>query len=153
MSGSPELRCENVTVRFGALIAVDRVSLDCPGRGLHSIIGPNGAGKTTLINVLSGRQRPKDGRVLLGGRDVTARSAFERARLGIGRSFQLTRIFPTLTVFENLRLGAQARAFRVQPFWRAVEGFAVLSDAASRVVAEIGLEHLRDRAADQLSHG
>ena len=153
MNAPPRFHCEDVTVRFGALLAVDRASIEFAGGGLHSVIGPNGAGKTTLINVLSGRQLPSEGRVQLGGMDITARPAFERARLGIGRSFQITKIFPTLSVFENLRLGAQARAFGMQPFWRAVESFGELSDAANRVAADIGLEAMKDRPADQLSHG
>ncbi len=153
MSGAAAFDCERVTVRFGALVAVDQVSLSFPGGGLHSIIGPNGAGKTTLINVLSGRQQPDEGRVLLGGKDITARPAFQRARLGIGRSFQITKIFPTMSVFENLRLAAQARAFGVQPFWRRVDAYHGLAEAAERIAAEVGLEPMRDRPAEQLSHG
>jgi branched-chain amino acid transport system ATP-binding protein len=147
------LSCEAVTVRFGALTALDNVSLAFPEVGIHSVIGPNGAGKTTLINVLSGRQRPSSGKVRLDGRDITSTQAFERARSGIGRSFQITKIFPTLSVFENLRLAAQAQAFGMQPFWRRVQGYPVLAEAAAQAAIDIGLQGLEHAPAEQLSHG
>jgi len=147
------LRCEHVDVRFGALRAVADVSLDFSGGGIQSVIGPNGAGKTTLINVLSGRQPPSAGRVFLGDRDITASGAHKRARLGIGRSFQITKVFAGMTVFENLRLAAQARMFRRQPLWRSVEHYPGLATQADAVAEEIGLARLRDRPAELLSHG
>jgi branched-chain amino acid transport system ATP-binding protein len=147
------LRCEHVDVRFGALRAVSDVTLDFSGGGIQSVIGPNGAGKTTLINVLSGRQAPSAGRVFLGDRDITASGAHKRARLGIGRSFQITKVFAGMTVFENLRLAAQARMFRRQPLWRPVEHYPGLAEQADAVAAEIGLARLRDRPAELLSHG
>ena len=87
---------------------MDHVSLDVAPFTLKSIIGPNGAGKTTFFNLLSGQYRPTEGRILFKGRDVTRRGAAARTHLGIGRSFQLTNIFPTLTVLENVRLAVQA---------------------------------------------
>jgi branched-chain amino acid transport system ATP-binding protein len=151
--GVRALACEAVTVRFGALAALDNVSLSFSGAGIHSVIGPNGAGKTTLINVLSGRQRPSSGKVKLEGLDITSTQAFERARSGIGRSFQITKIFPTLSVFENLRLAAQARAFSLQPFWRHVQGYRMLADAAEQTLIDIGLQEIAHAPAEQLSHG
>jgi branched-chain amino acid transport system ATP-binding protein len=151
--GPAPIACRGITVRFGALTALDSVTLSFPAGGIHSVIGPNGAGKTTLINVLSGRQRPTLGEVTLDGRDITSSEAFERARAGIGRSFQITKIFPTLSVFENLRLAAQAEAFRLQPFWRSVQDYRGLADAADRIADEIGLQGMRDAPAEQLSHG
>ena len=147
------LRCEGINVQFGALWAVNNVTLDFAAGGIQSVIGPNGAGKTTLINVLSGRQKPGSGRVLLGGRDITASGAHQRARLGIGRSFQITKVFAGMTVFENLRLAAQAGTFRMQPFWRPVEGYGALAERADAVVRQIGLGALRDHPAELLSHG
>ncbi|MBN9428584.1 MAG: ABC transporter ATP-binding protein [Burkholderiales bacterium] len=147
------LRCEGVSVRFGALTAVDDVTLDFSGEGIQSVIGPNGAGKTTFLNVLSGRQRPTQGRVLRGERDITGTSAHQRAREGIGRSFQITQVFGGMTVFENLRLARQAAAFRLQPFWRPVESYEALAERAEAVMEEIGLTRLRDQPAEQLSHG
>ncbi len=147
------LRCEGINVYFGALRAVHGVTLDFAAGGIHSVIGPNGAGKTTLINVLSGRQAPSAGKVLMEGRDISASGAHRRAREGIGRSFQITKVFAGMTVFENLRLAAQARRFRLQPFWRPVESYAELAEQADAVVTEIGLQRLRDHPAELLSHG
>jgi branched-chain amino acid transport system ATP-binding protein len=147
------LRCESIDVRFGALRAVSDVSLDFCSGGIQSVIGPNGAGKTTLINVLSGRQPPTAGRVFLGGRDITASGAHKRARLGVGRSFQITKVFGGMTVFENLRLAAQARMFRRQPLWHSVEHYPGLAEQANAVAEEIGLTRRRDRMAELLSHG
>jgi len=147
------LSCERVGVRFGEFAALDDVSLDFEPGKIHSIIGPNGAGKTTLINVLSGGIRPSGGCVRMGTRDITASGRHRRAGLGIGRSFQTVNLFPGLSVFENLRLGAQARRFRLQPFWRPVEGLAGVRDDAERVLDVVGLGALRDRPAGELSHG
>ena len=154
MSATPvAMRCENVSVRFGALAAVNSVTLDFAAGGFHSVIGPNGAAKTTLINVLSGRQPPTEGHVFMAGRDITATPAHERARHGIGRSFQITKVFAEMTVFENLRLAAQARAFKVQPFWRPVHDYSALVEQADAMVDEIGLGGFRDHPAELLSHG
>lgn len=153
MIATSALRCENVSVHFGALAAVNKVTLDFAAGGFHSVIGPNGAGKTTLINVLSGRHAPTSGKVFMGDHDISAMVAHKRARQGIGRSFQITKVFAEMTVFENLRLAAQARAFHVQPFWRPVESFRALAEQADAIVEEIGLTRFRDRSAEQLSHG
>lgn len=153
MSSASALSCEGVSVRFGALLAVGNVTIDFASGVFHSVIGPNGAGKTTLINVLSGRQAPTSGKVFMGGRDITSMAAHERARQGIGRSFQITKVFPAMTVFENLRLAAQARAFNVQPCWRPVESYRALAEQADAIAEEIGLARLRDHPAEELSHG
>lgn len=147
------LRCEGIGVRFGALAAVNGVTLDFEQGSFHSVIGPNGAGKTTLINVLSGRQAPTSGKVFRGDQDITSLAAHERARQGIGRSFQITKVFSGMTVFENLRLAAQARAFRIQPCWRRVESYPELADQVGAVIDDIGLAHRREHAAENLSHG
>lgn len=147
------LACRDATVRFGAFTAVDRVSLDFTPGITHGVIGPNGAGKTTLINVLSGRQPLTEGRVLLDGRDIGALPAHARAHLGLGRSFQITKIFPTMTVFENLRLAAQAPRFGLQPLWRPVTAYGPLAVAADEMLGFIGLGARRDTVAGQLAHG
>ncbi|GIK99956.1 MAG: ABC transporter ATP-binding protein [Alphaproteobacteria bacterium] len=153
MASAEALSCRGVTVRYGDFVAVDTVSIDFAPGAVTSVIGPNGAGKTTLINVLSGRQAPQVGSVRLGVRDITAMQAHRRARLGIGRSFQITRVFPEITVLENVRLAAQARLFRLQPFWRSAGRYAALDEAADGILDEVGLQHLRDHSADTLSHG
>ena len=147
------LACRGVTVRFGAFTAVDSVDIAFTPGLLHGVIGPNGAGKTTLINALSGRQALAGGQVLLDGRDISALPAHARARLGIARSFQITKIFPTMTVFENLRLAGQAQRFGFQPFWRPVTAYPALAASADEMLGFIGLGALRDVVAEQLAHG
>lgn len=150
---SAVLACRNATVRFGAFTAVDAVSVAFAPGLLHGVIGPNGAGKTTLINLLSGRQVLSGGQVLLDGRDISGLPAHARARLGLGRSFQITKIFPTMTVFENLRLAGQASSFGFQPFWRTVTAYRALAAAAEEMLGFIGLGALRDVVAEHLAHG
>lgn len=156
-AGNPDttvaMRCGAVSVRFGALAAVNDVSLDFETGRFHSVIGPNGAGKTTLINVLSGRQPPTSGKVFMNGIDITSVEAHERARRGIGRSFQITKVFAGMTVFENLRLAAQARVFRIQPSWRPVQHYSAIADEAHAMIDDIGLAQFRNHPADLLSHG
>jgi len=100
---------ETVKLRreFGALVAVADVSIKVQANTLHSIIGPNGAGKTTLFNLVSGTIPPTSGRVIFKGRDITNIPLYRTAHIGIGRSFQITNIFPNLTVLENVRLACR----------------------------------------------
>src|SRR5687768_10615079 len=102
------LETRNLSKYFGGLHAVEGVSLQIHDGHFHSIIGPNGAGKTTLFNLLSGVLKPTSGQVLLRGQDITPLPPHRIASMGIGRSYQITNIFPSLTVFENVRLAAQA---------------------------------------------
>jgi len=132
---------------------VDHVTLDVAPFTLTSIIGPNGAGKTTFFNLLSGQYRPSDGRVLFKGRDVTGLGAAARTRLGIGRSFQLTNIFPTLTVLENVRLGVQARRGLGFTAWRDYRRYPDLEDAAYRLLEAVLLEGKWAAEAGALAHG
>jgi branched-chain amino acid transport system ATP-binding protein len=150
---APIVATRDLTIRFGGHVAVDRVSLDIPAFTLKSIIGPNGAGKTTFFNLLSGQYRPSAGRVLFKGRDITGLGASARARLGIGRSFQLTNIFPTLSVLENVRLAVQARRGPAWQPWRPADAYAALEDRAHEVLASVLLESKWAAAASALSHG
>ncbi|MEQ8349055.1 MAG: ABC transporter ATP-binding protein [Sneathiellaceae bacterium] len=147
------LSCRDIEVAYGAFKAVSGVSCDFRQGRLYGLIGPNGAGKTTLMNALCGRARLSRGRVFLGGRDITGLAPHARTHAGLGRSFQITQIFPGMTVFENLRLAAQAHRYRLQPFWRAAGGFAAIAREAERVLAEIGLETFGGVNAGNLSHG
>jgi branched-chain amino acid transport system ATP-binding protein len=153
VSGSQSLSCRDVLVAFGGFRAVDGVSMDFVPGEINSVIGPNGAGKTTLMNVLSGRLTPRRGEVLLGGIDISRKTSHQRARLGIGRSFQITKVFPEMTVFENFRLAAQARLFRLQPFWRPAGSYDPLRAAAEEILEEVGMTGRRDQLAEELSHG
>ena len=103
------LQTQDLTIRFGGHVAVDHVSCRFEAGTLTAIVGPNGAGKTTYFNLISGQLPASEGRVLLDGEDITALPAPLRTRRGLGRAFQLTQLFPHLTVVENLRLAVQAR--------------------------------------------
>jgi len=134
-------------------VAVDHVSLDVAAHSLKSIIGPNGAGKTTLFNLVSGQYRPSAGRVLFKGRDVTRDDAAARTRLGIGRSFQLTNVFPTLTVLENVRLAVQARRGIGLNAWRSYRSFPELEDRAWEMLETVLLDGRWQAPAGLLAHG
>src|SRR5258708_27158596 len=107
---APVLETRELTIRFGGHVAVDGVSCAFRRGTLTAIVGPNGAGKTTYFNLISGQLRATSGEVLLDGERITGLPAPLRARRGIGRAFQLTNLFPNLTVLENVRLAAQSRA-------------------------------------------
>jgi branched-chain amino acid transport system ATP-binding protein len=150
---APLLRTQDLTIRFGGHAAVDRVSLKVTRGTLKSIIGPNGAGKTTLFNLLSGQYRPTEGRIVFEGRDITAWTAAARTRLGIGRSFQLTNVFPSLSVLENVRLAVQARRGLGLVAWRDHRRFPELEDRAYALLAEVLLEAKWAAPAGALAHG
>ncbi len=150
---SVTLSCKDVTVSFGAYVAIDQVSLDIEKGKIYSIIGPNGAGKTTLINVFSGLQNVDHGKVFLEDEEITSLGPHARAMKGIGRSFQIVNIFPAMTVFENLRLAGQPHSFRVQPLWRSVRGYGELKRKAMEMLDFIGLTRLGNVIASTLSHG
>src|SRR5512134_4169225 len=103
------LQTQDLTIRFGGHVAVDHVSCAFEAGTLTAIVGPNGAGKTTYFNLISGQLRASEGRVLLNGADLTTLPAPLRTRKGLGRAFQLTQLFPNLTVQENVRLAVQSR--------------------------------------------
>src|SRR5512139_2747246 len=107
---SVSLETRNLTIRFGGHVAVDSVSCAFRPGTLTAIVGPNGAGKTTYFNLISGQLKASAGRVSLFGEDIGALSAPQRTKRGIGRAFQLTNLFPRLSVLENVRLAVQARA-------------------------------------------
>ena len=106
---SAELRTEGIAKAFGGVQALDDCTLTVPAGSITGLIGPNGSGKTTLFNVITGYERPDAGQVYLGGRRITGASAQRVFGLGIGRTFQLTRIFPRLTVLENMLVATRAR--------------------------------------------
>ncbi len=132
---------------------MDRVSLDVPARALKSIIGPNGAGKTTLFNLLSGQYRASSGTIAFKGQDITGWSAARRTRAGIGRSFQLTNIFPTLPVLENVRVALQSRAGLALNAWRSYRAFPELEDRAWKILETVRLGEKWRVPASDLAHG
>jgi len=152
-SASPALSCRGVGVHFGAFRALHDVSLDLGAGMTLALIGPNGAGKTTLINAISGRVPLQGGRIHLAGREITKVSVHKRAAAGLGRSFQIINIFGNMTVLENLRLAAQPRAFRLQPFWRSISAWPALEVRAREIAVFVGLENELNLPVGALSHG
>jgi branched-chain amino acid transport system ATP-binding protein len=145
------LRAEGLTRRFGGLVAVGDVSLSLSVGELHCVIGPNGAGKSTLVNLLSGTLRPSAGRVELNGADVTGWPSWRLAQAGIGRSFQRTNVMREMSVFENVRLSAQARGFGANRWLRSAA-----TEAGPIAMAETALDRVGLSArgvAGTLSHG
>jgi len=147
------LAVENLTRRFGGLVAVNAVTLDLRRGEVHAVIGTNGAGKSTLINMLSGEIDASDGRIALDGEDITTRAQFRRARAGVGRSYQRTTIFPEFTVLENCRLAAQAATPRPWAIWQSSSRCAESNASAHEALAAAGLDSVAARIAGTLSHG
>ncbi len=140
-----------LTVRFGAVAALNRVSLDIGSGERRAIIGPNGAGKTTLFNAITGELRPTSGSVALDGRDVTGLGSWRRARLGLARTFQRSTLFPELSVAENIALAVRTRAGGGWRFWPVRER-GVWREVSDRLVAG-GLEGAARSPAARISHG
>ena len=152
-AGNIILETRNLRKEFGGLIAVDDVSIQVRTHTLHSIIGPNGAGKTTLFNLLDGVFPPTRGQVLFKGRDITHLPPHRIAHLGIGRSFQITNIFPNLTVVENLRVAAQALWKDNFKLFQPVSRFKRYTDRAFEIMLQIGLTGRENALARNLPHG
>jgi branched-chain amino acid transport system ATP-binding protein len=152
MPGESLLRTEHLTRAFGSLLAVDRVSLEVRAGELRSIIGPNGAGKTTFFRLISGELAPTSGRVWFRDRDVTGLPQHAVARLGVAKSYQITNVFPHLTVFENVRVAAQGHA-RAFEFWSRADALEAPRARARTLLDTIGLGAKGDLLAAHLSHG
>src|SRR4051812_21105825 len=135
----PVLATHGLTRVFGGLVAVRDVSISLRQGELHAVIGPNGAGKTTLVNMLSGEIRPTAGRIELMGREVAGEPAWRMTGLGVGRSFQRTNIFASLTVLENVRLAVQAVAASGRHVLRDARHETVLVEKAERALRRGGL--------------
>lgn len=147
------LETHAVRKQFGALVAVDDVSIEIEAGTLHSIIGPNGAGKTTFFNVVSGTLAPSSGRVLFKGEDITDLPMHRTIHRGIGRSFQITNIFPNLTVFENVRLAAQALGGDSLRVLRSHRRYQSYIERAHSVLDQVGLTARAGLPARTLPHG
>ncbi|BDE06083.1 ABC transporter ATP-binding protein [Vulcanimicrobium alpinum] len=146
-------KTDGLTRRFSGFTAVNNVSIEIPEGGVRTIIGPNGAGKTTFFNLLSGLLPPSEGRIFFRDRDITALHAYQRARLGIARSFQITNIFGHLTVGENVRLAAQAVHDGKANFFFPGSRMDQVNETTERVLHDVGLWDARDARAENLSHG
>jgi branched-chain amino acid transport system ATP-binding protein len=148
------LRTEGLTCDFGALRAVDAVSLSVAPGAIHSVIGPNAAGKSTFFSMIAGEILPTAGRVYFEGRDITALPSHRVPHVGIARCFQRSSLFPKLSVLENVWLAAFARSRpRAFDFLRRVGDLRESCDRARRIVAQVGLEAKLLARAETLSHG
>jgi len=147
------LTTEAVTKSFSGLTVVKAVTLDFSAGRIHAIIGPNGAGKTTLINLLSGELTPTDGRVRFKGRDMTGLSPDQFSRLGIGRSFQITNLYLSLSCMQNCWLAAQSRLSTSMRFFRPADRLTDVRDRAMDALERCGLGPQHGSMAASLSHG
>jgi branched-chain amino acid transport system ATP-binding protein len=147
------LETRDLSRSFGGLRAVQGVDLTVSAGDLHSIIGPNGAGKTTLFNLLSGALKPTSGKVFLRHVDITDLPAHRTAHLGIGRSYQITNIFTTLTVFENVRLAAQSLGKDNFKLFSPVRRYSSYEEKARQALDETGLSDSAGIPAGSLPHG
>jgi branched-chain amino acid transport system ATP-binding protein len=147
------LETHDLTVRFGGLVAVDHVNLTVRKGSFQSVIGPNGAGKTTLFNLISGIHKPTGGKVIFQGRDITGLPAHKISHLGLGRSFQITNIFPNLTVLENVRLAVQSRAGVGHRFLTLATSFPEFADRARIILNQVNLAEKERVVANLLPHG
>ena len=153
MAAAPVLHTQELTVAFGGHVAVNRVTCAFHRGTLTSIVGPNGAGKTTFLNLISGQLRATAGGVWLEGAALGGASAAQRARLGIGRAFQLTNLFPNLTVLENVRLAVQSRRGGGLRLLARAARRTDLTDRARAYLEQVALEHRAHLAAAALPHG
>jgi branched-chain amino acid transport system ATP-binding protein len=150
------LDVRSVSKHFGGIYALNEASLAIENGEVHALIGPNGAGKTTLIHVLSGAIRPDEGQLVFDGRDLARRTMHERVALGLARSYQITNIFPRLTVLDNVTIAVQGRSrdwgssFR---FWKPFSVDSAIVDEARGLLAQVSLGPMAERYASQLSHG
>ena len=149
----PLLESRDLTVRFGGHVAVDAVSCAFAAGELTAIVGPNGAGKTTYFNLISGQIAASAGQVLLRGEDITRQSVARRCAGGLGRAFQLTNLFPDLTVQENVRLVVQAHRNRGFSLFSMADTHIDLMNGAMAVLERVRLDTLKDKKVSELSHG
>ena len=150
---APSLSTRDLTIRFGGHVAVNAVTADFYPGTLTVIVGPNGAGKTTYFNLVSGQLPATSGSVFVRGEDVTRHGAARRTRMGIGRAFQLTNLFPNLTVMENVRLAVQSHAglgMRMLSIWSSHKE---LIARAEHYLERVALAARRDARVATLSHG
>lgn len=147
------LSVEGLVKSFGGFLAINRVDLKVQAGMLTSIIGPNGAGKTTLINLITGNVEVDSGRVLMGGRNITRAPIHERVKLGITRSFQISNLFPQLTVYRNIQLPILARQGHANHPFAHLDIFPDVGEEAEEILQTIGLWEKREQIAGALSHG
>jgi branched-chain amino acid transport system ATP-binding protein len=151
--GTPCLQLERVSRHFGGLRAVDDVTLAVEPGARHAVIGPNGAGKTTLFNIISGEFPPSSGTITLNGSHITKLTPHQRAALGIARTFQITRLFPELTVIENALLACAALDRRKFTMYRPLSSYHEFTERAANLLEQFGLSNVTHEQARHISYG
>jgi len=147
------LDLQDVSKNFGGLHAIDQVSFEVRVGERRAIIGPNGAGKTTLFNLICGELPLSNGSIFLFGEDITRLAAHKRVALGISRTFQITNLFPELSVLENLLLAAQGTRSTKFVMYRPIGSYRHLYETSEQFLVEFGLQEQRDTPVKNLSHG
>ena len=147
------LETRNLTREFKGFIAVNQVNLQVQRGHIHALIGPNGAGKTTCFNLLTKFLIPTSGQILFKGQDITALESAQIARMGIIRSFQISAVFPHLSVLENVRIGLQRNMGTSFHFWKSEATLNQLNDRAMQLLAEVGLEEFAESITVDLPYG
>jgi len=152
-SQTPILEITNLSKNFNNICAVDKVNFCLNTGTITAVIGPNGAGKTTLYRLMSGELKSTGGSVKLKGKEILGLSPDKIVKAGIGRSFQITSVFPALTVLQNIRVAAASKKERHFDFWQNVKGDRSLNQTAENILALVGIEHLAPTPVNNLSHG
>lgn len=147
------LEVQHLSKHFGGLAALNDCCLSLLPGQIHALIGPNGAGKTSLINQISGSLFPSKGHIRFDGHDITHTPQHKRVSLGLARTYQITNVFKSYTVLDNIALGVQARSGSSFRFWKAVRKEHQLFDEAAQIGQQVGLEPRLNAVASQLSHG
>ncbi|HVO05991.1 MAG TPA: ABC transporter ATP-binding protein [Burkholderiaceae bacterium] len=153
MSDAPLLHVHGLCKRFGGVRATDGIDLRVAAGEVHALIGPNGAGKTTLVAQLAGQLAPDSGRIVFDGVDITAWRAHQRARRGLARSFQITRLFGSFSVVEHIALALQAARGSSFGAWRPLARERALWEQARAQLGVLGLQDHAEASIDTLSHG
>jgi branched-chain amino acid transport system ATP-binding protein len=153
MTGDYIIEAQGLTKDFKGFTAVKNVNLKVQRGSIHALIGPNGAGKTTCFNLITKFLQPTAGRILFKGEDITAAKPFEVARKGLVRSFQISAVFPHLTVLENVRVALQRALGTSFHFWRPESSVRVLDDRARELLASVGLQAYERLPAVELAYG
>ena len=147
------LETQDLTKEFAGFVAVRGVNLRVKRGTIHALIGPNGAGKTTCFNLLTKFLSPTRGRIVFGGRDITALRPADVARLGLGRSFQISAVFPHLTVLENVRVALQRALATTFQFWKPAASLTVLDERVRELLAQVDLAGFAHTRAVELPYG
>jgi branched-chain amino acid transport system ATP-binding protein len=150
---APILRMENVSKSFGGILAVRNLTLEVRRGTIHALIGPNGAGKTTVFNLVTKFHQPSDGRIFFKGRDITFMTPSQISRLGMGRSFQISAMFGSLTALENVRIALQRFRPDSFAFWKSDKALGVMDERARALLALVGIDNLADHKAGELPYG